>query len=79
MANNNKDPINTVRIGNVRAAIWLNEGKNGPWYNVTVARLYQDGSEFRDSNSYSVAELLAAAKAADMAHTWCIENKPTAS
>lgn len=47
MANNNK-PVHEVRIGSVRAAVWLNEGKNGPWHNVTITRTYQDSDEIPD-------------------------------
>ena len=29
-------PASEVRFGNIRAAIWKNEGESGPWYNVTA-------------------------------------------
>jgi hypothetical protein len=77
MADNNK-PVHEVRIGSVRAAVWLNEGKNGPWHNVTITRTYQDGDDYRETSTYGIGELLAVAKAADLAHTWCLENKLTA-
>ena len=75
MANN--EPIHKVKIGSIRAAVWANEGKNGTWHNVTVTRTYREGEELRDTTSFSPADLLAVAKAADMAHTWCLENKPS--
>jgi hypothetical protein len=44
-------PVTTLRCSRIKASIWRNEGMNGPFYNVTVARSYkgQDGvlEEFR--------------------------------
>jgi len=62
-------PASEVRFGNIRAAIWRNEGESGPWYNVTIERAYRDGAEFRYSPSFGRDDLLTLAKVADQAHT----------
>ena len=55
---------------------WANDGENGKWHNITVTRSYHDGEKLRDSTSFGVGDLLAVAKLVDLAHTWCIDNKP---
>jgi hypothetical protein len=32
-------PVEEVRMGSIKSAIWRNEGQNGPWFNVTLQRL----------------------------------------
>jgi len=66
-------PVAKVRLGNISAAIWQNDGENGPWFNVTFARTYKEGSEFRSAQSFGRSDLLALAKAADIAHTRIVE------
>jgi len=73
MANNK--PVYEARIGNVRAAVWENQGENGVWHNVTVTRSYLDGNEWKDAASYRPTDLLAVGKLADLAHTWCLEQR----
>jgi hypothetical protein len=34
-------PAAEIRLGNIRAAIWKNEGKTGTWFTVTVERSYR--------------------------------------
>jgi hypothetical protein len=72
-ANNNK-PVHTVRFGTIKAAVWRNEVDAGnasrPMYNVTVARSYKDGDDWKDASSFGVDDLLVLAKALDAAHTW---------
>ena len=52
-------PADVLRDGNIKATIWKNERENGPSYNTTFARTWQDESgAFRDSHSFSGTELL---------------------
>ena len=75
MANNKKTmankPVEELRLGAIKAAIWQNEAKNGHRYN---ARLYKDGDEWKTSDSFGRDELPVVAKIADMAHTWIFAN-----
>jgi hypothetical protein len=52
-------PADVLRDGNIKATIWKNERENGPSYNTTFARTWQDESgAYRDSQSFSGTELL---------------------
>lgn len=69
-------PVHTERIGNIRAAIWANEGgQSGVYYAVTVSRLYKDGqSQWQSSDHFGRDDLLVLAKVLDRAHTWIWEK-----
>ncbi len=72
-------PIQTIRYGSVRAAIWRNIVDNGnasrPLYNVTFSRSYKDENEWKDSSSFGSDDLLVLAKCADEAHTWIARHR----
>ena len=52
-----KRPEATIKHGAVRAAIWKNDSKKGPFLNVTFSRTYKDGDAFKESSSYGAADL----------------------
>lgn len=69
-------PIDEVRIGSIKAAIWKNQtnpGSNprngGARFNVTFQRLYRDGDEWKSANSFGRDDLLRLAKLADRVHS----------
>ncbi|GIW88236.1 MAG: hypothetical protein KatS3mg108_2560 [Isosphaeraceae bacterium] len=67
-------PVHSVRLRNIRAAIWSNEGEQGTRYNATFCRLYKDNEGFwRSTDSFGRDDLLLLAKVADMAHSWIAE------
>ena len=68
-------PVQSLRYGALEAAIWANETPNGTLYNVTFARRYKDGEEWKSSDSFGRDDLLVLAKLADQAHSWIYENK----
>jgi hypothetical protein len=72
-------PVQTIRYGSVRAAIWCNVVDNGnasrPMYNVTFSRSYKDGVEWKDSTSFGPDDLLVLAKAANDAHTFIFGHR----
>jgi len=68
-------PVHTVRIGTTRASVWKNEGKKGTWFNVSVTRSYLDGNDWKETSQFRPDDLLVLAKVADLAHTWCVENR----
>lgn len=62
-------PADVLRDGNVKATIWRNERENGPSYNTTFARTWQDESgAYRDSHSFSGTELLRVSELARSAY-----------
>ncbi|MDX2201043.1 MAG: hypothetical protein SF069_18980 [Phycisphaerae bacterium] len=67
-------PVHTIRFGSVKAAIWENKGEKGTHYNVSVARLYKQGNDWKLSDSFGRDDLLVAAKVLDLAHSWIHEQ-----
>ena len=67
-------PIHEIRLGRVKAAIWANETEQGMRHNVTIARLYKDGDEWKSSQSFGRDELPLVEKVADMAHSWIFQH-----
>ena len=67
---NKVQPVEEVRIASVKAAIWKNEGHNGPRFNVTLQRLYRtEDGKWQSTGSFSRDDLLVLMKVADAAHT----------
>lgn len=67
-------PVAKVRVGLISASIWERPTDNGTFYNVTFERRYRDAEgNWKSSNSYDTQDLLALAKAADLAHTKILE------
>lgn len=67
-------PVHEIRMGRIKVAIWENETQNGTRHNVTVSRLYRDGDQWKDSNSFGRDDLPLVAKVVDQAHTWIFEH-----
>ena len=67
---NKVQPVEEVRIGSIKAAIWRNEGDNGPRFNVTFQRLYRkDEGKWQSTSSFGRDDLLVLMKVADATHT----------
>lgn len=63
-------PVQEIRLGAIRAAIWRNDTEGGVRHNVTFERIYKDGEEWRSTGSFGRDDLLLLGKVADQAHTW---------
>lgn len=62
-------PVETLRDGALKAAIWKNESENGSFFAVTFARTYRNGDEeLRDTDSFSGSQLLRLSRLADKAY-----------
>mgnify|MGYP001618752138 CR=1 FL=1 len=68
-------PVHKIRIGNVQAAVWANDGTNGPWHNVTFSRSFKQGDEWKSSSSFNRDDLLVLSKVADAAFDWIVANQ----
>jgi hypothetical protein len=65
-------PADSVRIGNIEAAIWRNANETAtganPFYTISLLRHYKDAQgEWKTTNSYSVDDLPVVAKVSDKA------------
>jgi hypothetical protein len=67
-------PVHEVRLGSIKAAIWENQTENGTRFNVTVARIYKDGEQWKSTDSFGRDDLLLLAKVVDEAHSWIFQN-----
>ena len=67
---NKVQPVEEVRLGSIKAAIWRNEGDNGPRFNVTFQRLYRtEEGNWQSTASFGRDDLLVLMKVADATHT----------
>lgn len=67
-------PVAKYRVGSVTASIWKNEGEKGTTFSATFDRRYRDNdNNWHSSTSHNADDLLALAKAADLAHTKILE------
>ena len=62
-------PVETLRDGAIKAAIWKNESEKGVFFAVTFARTYTDGDgNLQDTDSFSGSQLLRLARVAEKAY-----------
>ena len=67
-------PVAKIRVDLINASIWKNHTDNGTFYNVTFENRYRDGEgNWKSGHSYAANDLLALAKAADLAHTKIVD------
>ena len=52
-----KKPVEEIRQGRIKAVIWENETDSGIRHNVTVARIYKDGEDWKESTSFGRDDL----------------------
>lgn len=67
-------PVAKIRVDLINASIWKNTTDKGTFYNVTFENRYRDGEgNWKSGHNYATGDLLALAKAADLAHSKIIE------
>lgn len=74
----NQKPAATLRDGSLKATLWRKQSEKGVFFNVTLSRTYKDGADYKDSNSFSGAELLRIARLAGQAYDLAGELRATA-
>ncbi|MDF1816953.1 MAG: hypothetical protein P1V20_32430 [Verrucomicrobiales bacterium] len=67
----NNKPAHSIRVGNVRVAIWKSE--NG-YYNSTVERSYKKADEWANSISFGRDDLPKLRQALEDAYRWIFEQ-----
>lgn len=77
MASNNKKPLHTFKTGNARAAIFENDGKNGPFLKAIFSQSFRtETGEWRRSHSYTEKAIEDLMDAALEAKEWMASHKP---
>lgn len=62
-------PEETLREGPLKAAIWRNEGENGAYHSVTLARTYKDREgNLQDTQSFRPKDMLGLSELTRRAH-----------
>ena len=76
MPKTNDKPVQEVRFGSVKAAVWKNRNTNGVRYNTTFSRIYKDkeDNQWKSTDSFGHLDLLLLAKVADHTHTWIAQQ-----
>lgn len=67
------EPVASLRIGNIEAAVWQNDGKNGSFYSTTITRSYRDGDSFKTAHSFDPGDLANVARLSNWAADRIIE------
>lgn len=63
-----------IRLGRVKAVIWTNDTEAGQRHSVQLRRIYKDGNDWKESDSFGRDDLLVLAKLLDQVHTWIYEQ-----
>lgn len=64
-------PVQTFRLGRIKAAVWENESDAKKFYNVTFSRTYTgEDNQPHDTDSFGRDDLPLVGKLADQAHTF---------
>ncbi len=74
MATTKQQPTHEIRMGAIKATIWENHTTVGTRHNVTVSRIYKDGDEWKQTESFGRDDLQLLAKVVDLAHTWIFQQ-----
>lgn len=62
-------PVATLRDGRLKATISENQSDNGPYYTITLAKVYEDkDGNLRETNSFSQGEVLRVTELGREAH-----------
>ena len=75
----NQPPVAEFKLGKVKCLVWANETQKGTRHNVTFARFYKDGDDWKETQSFGRDDMPLIGKLADRAHTWIYENASQSS
>jgi hypothetical protein len=71
----NNKPVHEIRLGSVKAAVWINSSATGTWHSVTFGRLYKDADDsWKTTDSFGRDDLPLVEKVADLVHRWIHAN-----
>ena len=66
-----KEPIHKIQRGSIEAAVWENTSGKKTWYSVQIYRRYKtEQGEYREANSYALADLVQVSRIAELAEEW---------
>ena len=68
-------PVHEEKLGRMKAVVWENATENGSMFNVTFSRLYKDGDEWRESQSFGRDDCLLVARLAEIVAVWIYRHQ----
>ena len=68
-------PVHEERLGRMKAVVWENETANGSMFNVTFNRIYRDGDEWKESQSFGKDDCLLLARLAEITSVWIYRHQ----
>ncbi len=75
-----KQPLHKIQRGSIEAAIWENQTGEKRWWSVAIYRRYKtDQGEYREANTYALADLVQVARIAELAEEWLNRRAETAA
>jgi len=74
MSNTKQKPAHEIRMGAIKATIWQNETTAGMRHNVNVCRLYKDGEQWKQTESFGRDDLPLVIKVLDKVHDWIFDQ-----
>lgn len=73
MAKTTNKPAHEIRLGTIKATIWKQPGTNKKvYYNVTVARIFKDGDEWKTTQSFGRDDLPKLELCIKKAYEWIL-------
>jgi len=67
-------PVQEIRLGSIRAAIWMNDTENGARYSVVLSKLYKAADRWQDTGHFSRDDLPLVSKVSELAHAWILQQ-----
>ncbi len=70
-------PAHEIKVGGVKATIWLNDGNGAARHTVNTSRSFKAGEEWRQTHSFHKSDLPKLIDALTQAEQWISLREPT--
>ena len=72
-------PVHEIKVGGLKATIWVNDNNGKPFYNVTASRNYRADDGWKQTTSFNKAHLAKLSEALLRAEQWIALREPAIS
>ncbi len=70
-------PAHEIKVGGVKATIWLNDGNGAARYTVNTSRSFKAGDDWKQTSSFHKSDLPKLIEALTQAAQWIVLREPT--
>lgn len=67
-------PVQEIRLGLIRASVWVNQTEHGVRYSVIFTKLYKAAGRWQDTAHFSRDDLPLVSKVSELAHAWILQQ-----